>query len=265
MGSFLDLFGEELRQARTEAGLSQEELATKVSYSAAQVSAVENGRRRPTRDFTTKVDAALGVNGRLLRLLDAAQQESAKPWLRPWIKDEQAAADLRWFEPLIIPGLLQTEGYARALLAVGGALGGDKLDEQVSVRLERQAVLHRDGPLRATFVIDEMCLRRPVGGPKVMRAQLDHLLAVLDGCPWVRVHVVPLSVGAYAGLDGPFAVATSRSGEITAYMENQLDGTVVERTEDVREVLRAWESVRGEALPYRTSVEMIREGRDAWT
>jgi transcriptional regulator with XRE-family HTH domain len=265
MGSSLDLLAEELRRARVGAGMTQDDLAAKVSYSKPLVSAVETGRRRPSRDFVTSVDSVLALDGRLARILDVVQRDSALPWFREWLGIEQDATALRWFEPLIIPGLLQTAEYARAVLAAGGLLTNEQIDEQVATRLERQAVLTRDNPPQVVFVIDEQTLRRPVGGPEIMGDQLRHLLQVITDCPHVRIHVVPGIVGAYAGLSGGFVVAALRGGDSAAYLDNQLTGTVVEGSDGVAEVLRAWEAVRGEALPHQQSVALIRELAESWT
>ncbi|GAB3818579.1 helix-turn-helix domain-containing protein [Micromonospora zhanjiangensis] len=265
MSNLLNLFGEELRIARQEAGLSQEDLATKINYSAAQVSAVERGTRRPSDDLANRADAVLGLNGRLSRLLAGIRHEAAQPALRPWLAFETEAVALRSYEPCLIPGLLQTEAYARALLSGGGLLTAAQIDEQVAVRIERQAVLARENPPQTVFVIDEQVLRRPLGGPEVMREQLLHILQLVDDCSRVRVHVVPLSVGGYAGLDGPLAVATSPEGAVAAYLDSQLTGTLVERPTDASEVIRAWEVIRGDALSCTQSRQLIEEAAEQWT
>jgi hypothetical protein len=111
-----------------------------------------------------------------------------------------------------VPGLLQTEAYARALLGSSTLLGGDEVETHLITRMERQEILFREDPPHFTAVLDEQVLRRPVGGPEVMRDQLLHLAKVCAAQPRVRVQIVPISAGTYAGLNGPFVIATLRAG-----------------------------------------------------
>ncbi|GAB3812197.1 helix-turn-helix domain-containing protein [Micromonospora zhanjiangensis] len=108
-----------MRRARQAAGLSQEDLAAKISYSAAQVSAVERAARRPSGDLADRVDTVLGLDGRMSRLLGAIRHEGARPELRPWLIIEAEATAIRSFQLSVIPGLLQTEAYARVALTAG--------------------------------------------------------------------------------------------------------------------------------------------------
>ena len=164
-----------------------------------------------------------------------------------------------------MPGLLQTEAYARALLSASALLAPEEIEQQVVARLERQEILTRDNPPLLTVVIDEFVLRRPVGGPGVMSEQLQHLAKVGASMPRVRIHVVPLSVGAYAGLNGPFVIATPPVGEDIVYLEGQFHGQTSDRAEDVKHAVQVWESIRGEALPHQQSLELISEVAETWT
>ncbi|GAB3847309.1 helix-turn-helix transcriptional regulator [Micromonospora andamanensis] len=185
-------------------------------------------------------------------------------WFRPWQDIEREAIELRWFEPNVLPGLLQTEAYARAVLSASGRRTPDEVDALVAQRLSRQGILRRESPPWFTAIVDECALRRPVGGPGVMREQL---LALADVCslPHVRLHVVPWSTGAYAGLDGRFVIATSADHRTGAYLDTQLQGQVVSEPGDVAAILAAWEDVRVEALPHRQSVDLVREVAETWT
>jgi len=115
--SALALFSGELRQARSQAGLTQDQLAEKLSYSTSLVAHVETGSRAPSLDFAARADEALGTGGLLTRLQPFVRAEAYPAWFRDWVEIEREATSLRWFEPLLIPGLLQTEDYARAVLA----------------------------------------------------------------------------------------------------------------------------------------------------
>ncbi|RGC68257.1 hypothetical protein C5N14_14280 [Micromonospora sp. MW-13] len=217
----LELFAGELRRLRSGAGLSQEALGERVNYSASLVAAVEQCRRPPREEFTQRCDEALRADGLLVRIRETLVRESLMPWFREWVTIEQEATALRSFEPLVVPGLLQTEAYARAL-------------------------------------------ERPVGGPDVMREQLRHLVEV-GRRSRVHLHLVPRGVGAYPGLNGAFVLATPPDSDDVGYLDNQLQGTIVERTVDVHLLRQVWESVRAEALPHGATLTAISEAAEAWT
>ena len=263
--SMLDHYAEELRLARAAQGMSQTALAEALSYSAALVAKVETCERRPSIDFARRCDTVFGADGRFERIQRRISRETVVPWFRDWAGIEQEATALRWFEPVYVPGLLQTEGYARAILVGAGLFASDEIDQQVTARIDRQAVLTRDRPPLLSVVIDEYVLRRRIGGPEVMREQLRHLVKLGSTLPRVRIQVVPLSAGAYPGLDGPFVIATSPAGEDVVYLEGQRHGQVIDRTEYVQQMVEVWESIRGEALSQQQSLELIAEVAETWT
>ncbi|MEV4630175.1 helix-turn-helix transcriptional regulator [Micromonospora sp. NPDC049523] len=261
----LDHFGEELKLARVAAEMSQQELAGAISYSTALVGKIENGDRRPSADFARRCDSVFNTNGLFVRIQRLISRDGMVAWFREFAALEQEAAALRWFEPLFVPGLLQTEAYARALLSASDLRSEEDIAQQVAARLERQEVLTRQNPPMFTAVIDQFVLRRSVGGPVVMREQLQHLIKIGTSLARVRIHVVPLSVGAYAGLNGPFVVATPPVGEDVVYVEGPFHGEISDRSEDVKQAVQVWESIRGEALPHQQSLELISEEAERWT
>ncbi|MDG4806719.1 helix-turn-helix transcriptional regulator [Micromonospora sp. WMMD1120] len=185
-------------------------------------------------------------------------------WFRPWQEIEREAVSLRSYESTVLPGLLQTEAYARAVLSGAGLIPRGEIERHLTVRLGRQGVLKRDDPPQFTAVVDEAVIRRPVGGGPTMREQL---LAVAAACaePHIRVHVVPATVGAYAGLNGPFVIAHSHDHRAAGYLDNQLQGQVASDPEDIAAMMAAWENVRGEALSHRQSVDLITEVANSWS
>ncbi|MDG4803327.1 helix-turn-helix transcriptional regulator [Micromonospora sp. WMMD980] len=259
-----ELFAGELRRLRTEAGLTQEALAERVSYSASLVAAVEQCRRAPRAEFTERCDEVLDGGGLLVRIRDALVQEALMPWFREWVGIEQEAAALRSFEPLVVPGLMQTEEYVRALHEGASPLVGEALEQQVGARLARQAVLDRPAPPQFVAVLDHSVLTRPVGGPKVMREQLAHLVE-MGRRPRVHLHLVPETVGAYPGLNGAFVLATPADGDDVGYLDNQLHGSIVERTVDINSLRQTWESVRAEAMPHGATLAAISEAAKRWS
>ncbi|NBE82857.1 helix-turn-helix domain-containing protein [Micromonospora rubida] len=260
----LELFAGELRRLRDGAALSQEALGERVNYSASLVAAVEQCRRPPREEFTRRCDDVLGAEGLLVRIRDTLVRESLLPWFREWVTIEQQATALRSFEPLVVPGLLQTEGYARALHEGASQLIGDEMEQQVAARVARQAVLDRPAPPQFVAVLDYTVLERPVGGPDMMGEQLRHMVEV-GRRPRVHLHLVPRGTGAYPGLNGAFVLATPPDGDDVGYLDNQLQGTIVERTADVHSLRQVWESVRAEALPHGATLTAISEAAEAWT
>ncbi|MGX7673604.1 helix-turn-helix domain-containing protein [Plantactinospora sp. DSM 117369] len=251
---------DELRLTRDARGMTQEDLARHIPWAASTIGMIESGRRKPPPGFWVAVDGALQTGGALNRL---ATRLGSPQWFIEWSSAEAGAVSLRSYESLVVPGLLQTEAYARAVLTEAGLTNLEEAERRLATRLARQAVLTRDDPVDLTVVLDEGLLHRPVGGPAVMREQMDALVAAC-ALPHVRLHVVPLSAGAYAGLNGPFVIATAPDRSETGYLDNQLAGQVVDGADDLAALQRAWEAVRSEALPQQQSTELIQEVAEKW-
>lgn len=185
------------------------------------------------------------------------------PWFRPWADLEQDATALRSYQPLLVPGLLQTEAYARAMLRTGNLLAPAEVEEIVTSRLARQCVLRREPPPQFVAVIDEAVLRRRVGDRAVMHEQLLHLAEVAQE-PHVQVRLIPADGPWHTGLAGPFVLTRLPDSREVAYLDNQLRGELVTDPDDIATLSRRWESIAGEALPCRRSVELIREVAQTW-
>ncbi|WP_349337650.1 helix-turn-helix transcriptional regulator [Plantactinospora sp. B6F1] len=256
---------DEIRRARVVANQTQEAFGRAATFSASHVSSVENGSRALTREYVQGADRALGTGGLFERMLIKLSLDSEPSWLREWIEIERKAETLRWYEYALIPGLLQTEAYARAIFTSMGVLSAEEITTRVTARMERQAILSREKPPQLIAVLDEGLLHRPVGGPAVMRDQMLHLARVAADMPHVRLQVVPSSVGAYAGLAGPFIVATLPGGENLAFLDNQLKGVVVQEPSEVVSMGKAWEVVHSEALSHQQSAKLILEAVEKWT
>ncbi|MFI7576553.1 helix-turn-helix transcriptional regulator [Micromonospora sp. NPDC049497] len=264
MGTAAGYIISELRLFRAELGLSQDDFGRAIGYSGSHVSSVETGGRPPTREYMTAVDTAYRTGERFARMLrDLGQLDTAPPWLREWIEFEREATTLRWFEVSYLPGLLQTERYARATLS-GGRFTGEEIDRNVASRRDRQAILERDQPPQFIAVIDEAVLRRPViDQPGLMLEQCERLIE-LAAWEHVQLHVVPADAGMYLGLAGQFIIAELPDGERVAYADNQLKAQIVDAPADVAKLSKTWEIVRNEALPRRKSIERIKEAAKSW-
>ncbi|MFI7626639.1 helix-turn-helix domain-containing protein [Microbispora rosea] len=240
------IWGRELRHYRQAAGLTQTQLAQKVHFSESLISGIETGQLPASPEFAQCCDEALSTGGALQRLLDWRKGQVFPSWFGKWRDKEQVATALRTCQPLVIPGLLQTEAYARVLLS------GD--ETAVAARLDRQRILR--------CVIDEAVLHRPIGGPLVMCEQLNHLLAMVS--PRLSIQVVPH--GMHSGLLGGFSIATLDGGNDLVYMETAVRGLTTSDHEDVAAAIECFEAIRTEALPLSMSTNLIRKTmEERWT
>jgi transcriptional regulator with XRE-family HTH domain len=265
----LDFFGAEVRRWRTAAGLSQEQLGQRVGYSGAQVGKVETGERAPSQEFAQHCDQALpGAGGLFLRIYHLARRwDGGYPsWFVEWVQAEGRAITLHTWEPLLIPGLVQTPEYARALFQAWRSARTDaELDQLVSARIERQLIFERPNPPSLWAVIDEGVLTRCVGSPQTMRDQLAHLLDVSDRLR-ITIQVVPAGAGAHAGLLGAFAIAGFGDAPGLVYLESPDQGQTTQRSSVVVKVSETFDTLRAEALPRGASRDLIRKvAEERWT
>lgn len=252
----------DLRRTRELLGLTQETWGERIHFSAKHVGAIERGERPALPDYLATVDRALGTTFvEFYRLFVIG--EWAPIWYRSFIEYESRASLIRVFQPLLIPGLLQTEEYARAALT-GYRVEPDVMGSALATRLGRQEILYRQtDPCRLVAVIDETVLRRRIGNPTVMR---DQLKAILVACerPNIRVQVIPADAGAYPGLDGPFVIATVE-GRSVGYVEGHLERPTVESPDDTAKLEQTWECIRDYALSGPQSLELIARTAETWT
>jgi transcriptional regulator with XRE-family HTH domain len=246
--------GRLVRTFRDAAGLTQKGLAGALGYTNGWVSNVENGQLRPRPEQVTALEQELGVPpGALMNVYEQLDGETLPGWFREWVDEEERADVLRTFELALVPGLLQTEEYAQALLPNDQAA--------VTRRMDRQKILARDHPPMLHVVLDEAVLYRARGGAKIMRAQLEHLIASVG--PRLTLQIVrseknPRSTGA-------FNIATVDGSEV-GYVETVIRGIVTSGREDIAELLAAWEAVRTFALSQEESIEFIRKViEERWT
>jgi transcriptional regulator with XRE-family HTH domain len=251
MGSSLALV---MRHFRSSRGLTQEQAGSEVKVSGSLIAAFETDRRIPKPDTAQRLDALFGSGDLVAKLAAVARKGYAPDWFQSFDDYEREALALRKYEPLYVPGLLQTEAYARAVLS-GGLLDAEKAEELLAVRFERQAaIIDGPHPPLTTFVVDEVALLR--GDPQIMKGQLRHLID-LAGRPRVSLHVVPLAAGLYVGQSGPFTLASLEDGADVGFMEDQLAGRVITDTEQVAALTRVWDGVRSVALPRNLTHDAI--------
>ncbi|MEU8206780.1 helix-turn-helix transcriptional regulator [Streptosporangium sp. NPDC049046] len=250
------IWGRELRHHRKAAGLTQSQLAERIHYSESLISGIETGQIPSCPDFAERCDELLETGGLLSRLLDWRKGQIFPSWFGEWRDKEQEATALRAYEPLVFPGLLQTEAYARVLLR------GD--ETAVEARLGRQSVLTREDPQPPTLrcVVDEAVLHCPIGDLKVMKEQLEHLISAVS--PRLSVQVIPQ--GMHSGLMGGFAIATLKGGDNVLYAETAVRGITTSDPEDVTIAVERFEAIRSEALPISMSIDLIQKAvSEKWT
>ena len=201
-------FGATLRAFRRQAGLSQLALSTNIGYSEQQVSSVERGRRFASRDLAEQADEVLEANGILIESYKPLQQRKGlAPRFQGWSEIEDEAKVLYCYECRMIPGLLQPQGYARAVFASGlPPLTAEQIDAQWAARKERHRLLHEQPNTEFSFVIEQSVLARRLGGPDVCEELAEHLLEV-SALPNVEVLFLEQHQSEHAALDGTMYLA----------------------------------------------------------
>jgi len=270
----------ELKRLREAARLTQEDVAQRLDWHATKVMRIETGRTAPHPNDVRLLLDVYGVTdrGQLSALVKLAKDAKQRGWWYSYrdvllnryeffIGLEWEASSIRDFELAMIPGLLQTADYARALIT-GGPLELDREDVQrrVEVRMTRQRALARqDGP-RLWAILDEAAIRRVVGGAAVMRAQLDHLVAASEQHN-ITLQVVPYGAGAHPGELGPFIIlqfAEPAEPEVV-YMETVGGNLYMDKAEEVRLYTAAFERLHAAALSPGETRAMLRAGSTALT
>ena len=252
----LELWGNEFARAREEAGLSQSALAEATYISPSLIGMWETGKRTPKHEDLARCEERMGTNGRLAwSLKNWVPREIPHEWLDKWISIEEQAHQLLSFQTTVVPGLLQTEDYARAVLRDEGL---------VNTRLERQQILDQENPPMLIVVMAQSILTQQVGDAKTMYDQLEHVVKMAER-ENVILHIVPPNAKACARFTGPFVIASLDDGKEMAYVEDQLSGRTVEHPADVANLRRMFELFRGDALSSQQSVDLIREMMEQWT
>jgi transcriptional regulator with XRE-family HTH domain len=257
--SLLAFFGAELRRRRVATGMSQDQLGQEINFSAALVGRIELGERVPSPDFARRCDDLFAAGGLFAHLREVMNSDvHAYPtWFWEFVEREREATSIREFNALAVPGLLQTEDYARALFrACKPTESDEEIGQHVAARVERQRILERSRPPMLWAVVDEGVLRRPVGGAIVFHEQLGHL-AKVGKRPGVVFQVMPFSAGAHAGLLGEFILLGLAGGRDVAYTESVESARLIEQPDEVAAFDLVFDMIRAVALPPEASIDLI--------
>ncbi|MBT2525325.1 helix-turn-helix transcriptional regulator [Streptomyces sp. ISL-99] len=250
--------GDLIRIHRVRAGLTQKDSAEKLLISESLMGAIERAERIPALDLLRDADQVFGAGGALKACMELVEEEKYPPKFLDWVRLERQARVISAYETMLIPGLLQTEGYARSLYeARVPAYTEEEILRHVEARLERQAVLTRTPPPRVGFVIEESVLERSLGGAEVLKEQLWHLLDCMRTMNHLTMQVMPTRQHTHAGLMGPMQLMCTEEGRSLVYVEAQGGGRLFSKPEQVGDLFDLFGILRAQALNPWKSAELI--------
>ncbi|MFB7264018.1 helix-turn-helix domain-containing protein [Streptomyces nojiriensis] len=249
----LDYYGYELRRLREQAGLKQAQLGEIIFCTGSLICQIETTKRVPTRDFSERVDAALGTGGVFSRLVGLVLRSVLPTWFQPYAEMEARASYISTFQAQLVYGLLQTPAYARAVL--GARTEGD-LDGKVAARMDRQRILDREDPPLMWVVMSEAVLHQEIGGREVMRNQLAHLLEQ-QRREWVKVQILPFEAGAHAGLQGEITLLRFDGDPDIVYTEDFVQGHMTANPQALKEGSLRYDHLQASALSVEDSAARI--------
>ncbi|MBP0458326.1 helix-turn-helix domain-containing protein [Streptomyces montanisoli] len=262
----LKTFGAVLKALREAAGLTQEEFAPRVRYSAAYVAKIEQGKRFPPETLPGRAGDVLGpVAGKVLAAAAKSLRRKAglASWFLQWAGIEEEAITLYAYECRGIPGLLQPEGYIRAVFERNlPPLTDTQVERQTSARLERQTLLVEHPNTAFSFVIEQSLLERQLGGPPVTRELIDHLLAIGRRTN-VEIQIMPLRQEDHAGFEGEMYLAESPDNKWFGYTEGHRSSALITTSSDVSVLLQRYGKLRSQALDCRATVSLLEQMRGA--
>ncbi|MDJ0465368.1 helix-turn-helix transcriptional regulator [Streptomyces sp. H27-C3] len=263
----LKTFGEVFKAFRKRAGLTQEDFAELVPYSVQTVAKIEQGRRFPQPDFVGRAEEVLDAFG---ALRGAARHLSRQPglasWFRQWARFEAEAVSLYTYECRVVPGLLQTEAYARAVsFSVPPLPDEQQLSERIAARLARQDLLatSRKPPTAFSFIVEQAVLERHTGGEDVTRDLFDHLVGVVERHWNVEFQLMPSRQPVHAGLDGPLQLAETPERRWYGYSEGQKNGRLITDLKEISVLQQRYAKMRSQALTPEDSLGLLKRMRGA--
>ncbi|MDH2393441.1 helix-turn-helix transcriptional regulator [Streptomyces sp. HNM0663] len=256
--SAMKLVGALVARFREAAGLTQRELAERVRLHVETISSIEVGRRALKPDLARLMDRILDTKGALETAVDNLPEVDLYPTrMEQFIDLEREAIAISWYENQVLPGLLQTENYARAVFRCRvPAYNDEVLSERLAERLARQDILRRKVPPAISFIISETVVRDRIGGDEVYAETLRHLRSCAD-LPFITLQILPLGLCAHAGLNGPFIILETPDDHHVAYAETQRGIQLVAEPDKVGALTRKYAMLRTQALNLEQTKNLL--------
>jgi transcriptional regulator with XRE-family HTH domain len=264
--SALAFFTAKLKRLREQAGLTLDDVAKRTNFALSTVSAYETGRRIASSGFARRADELFGTGEDLAELQKLVENVSLLPWFRERAEVERKAAEIREYESYQVPGLLQTEDYARAIMSAGRPrISPDEMERAVALRMTRQEILElRDdvpaGQLQAPrywAVIDESALQRTVGSPDVMRAQREHLIEMAQR-PYITMQVILNQKGPTSAYGRAFTILVPQNSSPVVYLEDPGSARYVRDRDDVSRYSLIFDHLRTSALDDTETLHLLK-------
>ncbi|MFF7885589.1 Scr1 family TA system antitoxin-like transcriptional regulator [Streptomyces sp. NPDC007896] len=254
----LKTFGLVHKACRKRAGLTQEEFAPLVGYQPSTVASIEQGRRLPPRAYVERAEEVLDAFGVLRAAAKyATRQPGLASWFREWAELEEQAISLYTFENRLVPGLLQTEGYARTLFNERVPVLTDaQIEAQIAAREDRQRLLVERPNTAFSFIVEEHIIRRGTGGLHVTRGLIDHVLRVTE-LRNVQLQLMPMARDVHAGLDGPIRLLETPENEWFGYCEGQRSGQFIADPKSISVLHMRYAKLRSQALTPEDSRSLL--------
>ncbi|WP_030772061.1 MULTISPECIES: helix-turn-helix domain-containing protein [unclassified Streptomyces] len=256
-GAVIATVGRQLKMWREAAGLDRAKFGERMGYGANLIYKIERGARIPRPEFLDKADEVLGAGGKIAAMKADIERARYPKKVRDLAKLESEAVEIGSYDNVVVPGLLQTEEYARALFGLRRpGFSEDEIERLATARLARQKILRQHPAPLLTVVQEEAVLRRPIGGKMVLRRQLEHLLEI-GRLRNVEIQVMPIGVEEHSGLAASFKVMRLNDGTTVGHNEGQLAHRLITEPKEVQILDMRYGMIRAQALTPRASLTFI--------
>ncbi|MGP4002344.1 helix-turn-helix domain-containing protein [Streptomyces sp. 8N706] len=253
------LIGAQVSHFRKAAGITQPELAERLCVHEDTIGSIEQGRRPLKPDLAEHLDALLDTKGALaVAVSKVPERERFPAFAQDFVDYEREALTLLWYENQVVPGLLQTEEYARAVFdCLYPPITLEEAEERISARLDRQQLMEREPwPPMANFLLEEVILDRPIGGREVLREQIRHLRRCAE-LPFMGLQIMPTNREKHAGLAGPMVLLETPEHDHLAYLEGQRVSFLVDDPNEVSILQQKYGMLRSQALTPEESKDLL--------
>ncbi|MFC4492910.1 helix-turn-helix domain-containing protein [Streptomyces ovatisporus] len=253
------VIGAQVGQFRRAARITQPALAERLCVHEDTIGSIEQGRRPLKPDLAEQLDELLDTKGVLaVAVANVPERERFPAFAQDFVEHEQEALTLLSYENHVVPGLLQTEAYARAVFScLYPPISPEEVEEWTSARLDRQRIFERKPwPPMMNFLLEEVILHRPIGGAETLREQIRHLRSCAE-LPFLGLQIMPTSRESHAGLAGPMVLLETPDHDHLAYIEGQHVGFLVDEPDEVSSYHQKYGMLRSQALSPEESVKLL--------